>query len=128
VANADALMHPQAQFTNRYFHRSIGNVTKALMQDIGWTLGNSIEEIESNLTFSVFPNPSNEQIQVLARNLEGTTITVRLVDVSGKTIRQTEIFKNEIVVDVSDFERGVYFVILISESDSYLGTTKLIVN
>lgn len=128
IANADALMHPQAQFSNRYFHRSIGNVTKALMEDIGWTLGNSIEELQADLSFVLYPNPSTAWVKILTANVEGSNLSIRVTDVTGKEIQRMDHFKKETILDVSDFEQGVYFVSLYTNTAIYLGTMKLIVN
>jgi len=128
VPNADALMHLQAQFTNRYFHRSIGDVTEALMEDIGWTLGTSVEELGINNFIKVFPNPSNDQVKIQASNITDDFICVKLVDVSGKVVQKTKHSNDEATIDVSRIECGIYFVNVYLDSNQYIGTTKLIVN
>jgi len=60
-------------------------------------------------TFNVSPNPANEAVSI--ELLDNQIGTLKVVDLMGKNIFQEEI-SGQTTVDVSDFNNGVYFVIL----------------
>lgn len=59
----------------------------------------------SNSEFSVYPNPSSDEINISSENLDGTE-TFNIVDVTGKTVFTS---KNS-SINVSKLIAGVYFV------------------
>ncbi len=71
-----------------------------------------IESVYSNNSCSVYPNPSNGQVTVqLPISLDD--IEVKILDVTGKVV-MTEMVKqnvnNDINIDVSHLQNGIYFV------------------
>lgn len=83
-----------------------------------------VDELDNNVNFSVYPNPSNgeftlnlnsktsDNVSLVVRNLVGQTIISKKVAVSGKTVE---------TISLSDYSKGVYFLTIDNN------TTKLIV-
>jgi hypothetical protein len=71
--------------------------------------------VDDNKLFStqIFPNPAKEfltiQLDVLGEK------TISLTDVNGKEIKSIVTNNRDVIVSVEDFQRGVYFVKIISE-------------
>lgn len=83
----------------------------------------SLEEILKNMV-SIYPNPANSQIIV---SLNGKQISdIHIVSTKGKVLRFLEASSPEVLIDLDDFEMGVYFVVVNSEGEFF--TSKLIVN
>lgn len=62
--------------------------------------------------FAIFPNPSNEIIAVQYNGLNTESLMVELMDVTGKVIKQTEIFPGSTIAyfDVRTLYSGTYLV------------------
>lgn len=64
-------------------------------------------------TFKVYPNPANSEVSIVLNDTELSTIEI--VDVTGKIIYTNKI-NNTTQINVSDWEKGVYIVRLISNN------------
>lgn len=79
----------------------------------------SVEAPEQNVTWSMYPNPASETMNVLIDNSQVGDVTLDIIDVSGKMV-WTEKFGlvsgvNQKVVSLSHLRSGIYFVILKNE-------------
>lgn len=75
-------------------------------------------------SFSVFPNPAGNQIQIQYPAINGKTQVI-ITDLSGRTIHSSLIVKNQTSVDISIVPSGIYFLTLLTDKTN-LGTVKLI--
>ncbi len=66
---------------------------------------------ENELSFNVYPNPVKEQIKISGDFLKAM---IDVVDQKGRTIKSIEIINGELL-NVSDLEKGIYFLRLKSE-------------
>jgi len=65
-------------------------------------------------TFSIVPNPANNQIEITSM---GNFNTVEVINFLGQTvISQPNINSNNVTLDISTLNNGIYFVRLISEN------------
>jgi hypothetical protein len=83
-----------------------------------------VNEVENDINFNVFPNPSNgvfninfssneeNNVNLTVKNVVGQTVITETVNVSGKTNHQ---------ISLTDYSKGIYFLTVGSE------TVKLIV-
>jgi hypothetical protein len=74
--------------------------------------------------FIVFPNPATGIITVDAARKFSSTASLQLFDISGREIRNEKNIHGRTTIDVSGFERGIYFIQL---SDANHNATKKIV-
>ena len=72
---------------------------------------------------SVYPNPANDWISLIV-NQDGTQL-VRIMDATGRTIKQNVIYGNENQIEISDLKTGVYFLQVTDEGGNIV--TKRIV-
>lgn len=75
---------------------------------------------------TIFPNPASGMVAVTAREMNGG-ITIRITDVSGRTLKTQYLSSNDNRVDISELKPGVYFVSL-AEKNNATTVQKLIVN
>ena len=80
---------------------------------------------------SLFPNPAKEDLTIILEDIVDTDIEVNIVNVLGADI--SKVYKGEVVskyqeifTDLSSFDKGIYFVKVVSNGDVIL-TDKLIV-
>ena len=80
--------------------------------DCAKTLGESIEELTSSLL--LYPNPVNDRLYIETQTLTLTqTLSIEIYDIYGRLqdYRTTRLQDN-LVIDVSNFKSGVYFVMI----------------
>lgn len=71
------------------------------------------------LDFLLYPNPSNQFVQITIPNATEMIDTVTLYDVLGKSIKViNKIASNPLTLDVSEIQKGIYFVEIQTESNS----------
>ena len=83
-----------------------------------------INDINNNFSFDIFPNPAKNQISITGvQNIE----TIDIFDITGKNAKHitTTQFSNY-VIDISDLEKGVYFIKL-NTLNKVSSTRKLII-
>ena len=76
--------------------------------------------------FTIYPNPASTTINI--SNVQGITInTVRLYNSLGQVIVQNTVSpeKADFMLDVSDFETGIYYIVL--DTDNQLYTVKFLI-
>jgi photosystem II stability/assembly factor-like uncharacterized protein len=104
-----------------YFHADGG------VEEFGWDATVSCEDIVTSInensdnSFRIYPNPANTYVQVESKNLKGESIKV--FDITGKIVKSTIInsYNEELVtIDISDLEKGVYFIKINSSSQKFI--------
>lgn len=102
---------------NAWFAVGVGPATTCT-----YTLDNS-EIINLNESFNVFPNPASNQIHISLPILDSPSLII-VNDMSGKLLFETNTNNPNLMIDVSNFESGVYLVTYLNEKVT--GTKKFI--
>ncbi len=79
------------------------------------------DQIEDNPDLKIFPNPTNNAIQITGNpsiNNKNFTIT----NILGKTVKSGKIKSSDDIIDLSDFNSGVYYL----KIEDYLNAFKII--
>lgn len=67
----------------------------------------SLDALENpNIPFSIFPNPTNQQLNIEIENVE--ILQIDIIDLSGKRVKT--ISQNTSTLDVSNLNNGIYFI------------------
>ena len=74
--------------------------------DLGHIYSTSVEETDDLSVAKIYPNPANHSITI--RGAE--RVNMQLMNVAGQIVYSESNLSNEITIDVSQFDRGVYFV------------------
>lgn len=86
----------------------------------------SINEVVAEaVTFSVYPNPTSDVVNVTVNGDLGGKTTVTLTDLSGKTVSTAVVVNNVATIDVSNLTAGMYLVNVSNANLSH--TSKVIV-
>lgn len=62
----------------------------------------------SNMDVKLFPNPTSDKITIQSDNFKNTTL--QITDILGKQISQQILSKSEIILDLSNYSNGQYFL------------------
>ncbi len=76
--------------------------------------GVSIDEIEN--IFSIYPNPAKDFIKLSTVN--GQLTAVKIYNYLGILVEETEAFSNEVEINVSAYNTGIYFIEAVTERES----------
>mgnify|MGYP006072292513 CR=1 FL=1 len=76
-----------------------------------------IQEFKANRTFAVYPNPANDFVTIDASLLDNTNQVV-VTNSIGQVVLQKSLSVLDNKIDVANFENGIYFMILNTESGS----------
>lgn len=83
----------------------------------------SISAVKDAISFHLFPNPSNQYIEVRANS---PIQTITLVDISGNVVYKSDIpYLTKANINIESFANGLYFVILTNEQGE--GRQKLVI-
>lgn len=67
--------------------------------------GTSIDEHQN--AFMIYPNPAKDLVKISA--ISGQSSLVRIYNVMGMTVEEIEMNSDNIEINISDYERGIYF-------------------
>ena len=74
---------------------------------------------ELSESFSVYPNPARDQLNIVFNQAQEKNIFVKLLDISGREIQNLQVSsvigENRVYMDVSTLSRGIYLACLISD-------------
>lgn len=76
----------------------------------------------TNHTFSVFPQPANEQIEVISNE---QIESYKIFDLNGQVLTEEYYFKNKII-DVANLPKGIYLLQLLN-NNNFISTKKIII-
>ena len=78
---------------------------------------------KQNLNFSLFPNPSSNQLQFKYDGYNQQFVNIEIVDICGKIVINKNHHSN--VIDVSQLNAGLYFI-TISENGKQIAKQKFV--
>ena len=106
-----------------------GNQQVVLVEGTGTAIV-GINELENQLSVSVFPNPANELIQVQLENVLGSKPlngVIRVIDQKGKQVLAQSFSSTLIELDVSFIKAGTYILDIIL-GPGLNSTRKIVIN
>lgn len=71
-----------------------------------------IKEISSTNNINIYPNPTNESATITSQE---TIKTIQVYNFSGALVKEYKVNKNEIKLNLSSFNKGVYLLLIESE-------------
>lgn len=85
-------------------------------------LGNalSLNEVENNVTFGVYPNPANDFVTISDAN----GAQVRILDMLGRTLITKSVKSNNETISINDLNNGMYMIQIVKDGNT--STQKLI--
>lgn len=66
------------------------------------------ENVDDRASVNVFPNPAQDQLTVQVNDAQAETHHVRVIDATGRTIREERLVGTRAEVDMRTFSRGTY--------------------
>ncbi|MBO6518126.1 MAG: T9SS type A sorting domain-containing protein [Bacteroidia bacterium] len=134
IVNADSIEYsPKANFTGKdQIYYGICNSGSKYNWDTGIVYidvvaMSSLEVIEDEPEFSIYPNPSREVITLkVSPEALSPELHISIIDVLGTTIKEIPIIKASTKLNIKELNIGIYFFQLQDES-GIIATRKMIV-
>lgn len=84
----------------------------------------SVQEFESNITFSIYPNPTFDYVNFSAKNHQ-TDLSIIIFDMSGKELIRSIYSPNtNLKIDLSHVQSGIYLM-QVTDGTTILKTLKI---
>ncbi len=90
--------------------------------EIGNNLITSVPDANENRRVIIYPNPASDEIFI--QSYDQDFFSIKIIDVLGRTVKSAS-FSQETSIDVSNLEKGVYFVQVANEENTI--TRKIVV-
>ncbi|MCK4662264.1 MAG: T9SS type A sorting domain-containing protein [Bacteroidales bacterium] len=86
-----------------------------------------IDELNfNNQSISIFPNPTNEIINIEIKSQKIKLFNAEIYNIQGKLIFMKQYKSNSINIDISDLSKGIYLLKLKDENGSIIKTKKIV--
>ena len=98
-----------------------GTCTQSFNKDIVIVNSQSIEELQKETGFKIYPNPTKGNLQLVINNEQLLNKNIEILDVNGKTIKQFAIAnKVKQSLDISILSKGIYFVKIGKQTERFV--------
>ena len=69
-----------------------------------------VNEISENTEIKIYPNPANDELNIVQSAMSNQQLAVSILDALGKTIIASITFNNSATINTSSLSEGMYFV------------------
>lgn len=105
---------------------SNGSVAQGVQQPFEISVVLGLEEAENiSLNLMAYPNPATDRLTLKADNYDN--LSFQLFDLTGKLLHNAKIKSNETVINMQDYQFGVYFLKVFNTSKE-IKTFKILKN
>lgn len=85
-----------------------------------------VEELQDNFGMSVFPTPTSDNITVNIEAEFSGTVSLKIVDVTGKIVLQNATSSLRSIMDVETLSNGIYILQAIDANDKIIGRSRIV--
>lgn len=90
---------------------SNGSVAQGVQQPFEISVVLGLEEAENiSLNLMAYPNPATDRLTLKVDNYDGANLSFQLFDLTGKLLHNVKVKSNETVINMQDYQFGVYFL------------------
>jgi hypothetical protein len=81
---------------------------------------------ESFYDINVFPNPTDNQVEIVVENKNHQSLNLQIIDFSGKVVKSQEINKSHTSISINDLKSGIYLFNIFDTNGNKVYTEKVI--
>lgn len=87
----------------------------------------SLEEVNSsNISLKLFPNPANQEFNLVIEGTSESMFYLRITNISGQLVREKSFTEAKYTVNIDELLPATYFVEIVNEDGSYYNKLKLV--
>lgn len=107
---------------------SNGSVAQGVQQPFEISVVLGLEEAENiTLNLMAYPNPATDKLTLKVDNYDGANLSFQLFDLTGKLLHNAKVKSNETVINMQDYQFGVYFLKVLN-TNKEIKTFKILKN
>jgi len=107
---------------------SNGSVAQGVQQPFEISVVLGLEEAENiSLNLIAYPNPATDRLTLKLDNYENNNLSFQLFDLTGKLLHNEKIKSNETIINMLDYQFGIYFLKVYS-TEKEIKTFKILKN
>ena len=81
---------------------------------------NTVQPVDDGPNFDLFPNPSNGMVRIFLRTNDPQKKKIRIMSVLGEMVLENELEKNDLELDLSRLQKGLYIVTINDKTGVYV--------
>lgn len=85
-----------------------------------------IDEATPNISLSIFPNPTSDNLTLQISEYEGEKLQYKIFDVQGKLLKNSVIRSNQTTIDMTALPSATYFIEVVNNKNKKIQTFKII--
>jgi hypothetical protein len=126
VGSGGSLCYSVGQIVYSTYEGTNGSLAQGVQQPFEIYVG--LQEVKGiTLSCSVYPNPTSDVLTLKVENLDHSTLSYSLYNMSGKRLENKTLVGNETSIDMSKLVAGTYFL-KVTDNDKEVSTFKIIKN
>lgn len=86
----------------------------------------AIEDFDINYQARVFPNPTQDLLQVEIQNFEG--LNFKMYDIQGRQLSKEKLNSINTTINTTPYAKGLYLLVILNENNQLLKTYRIIKN
>jgi hypothetical protein len=102
------------------------NTSRSNIRQGSIAVESGITQLDRNKSVSVYPNPANENVTIDISGAGFLVANLKLYNIIGEMVYQTEITSASTVIPVSSFAKGVYTIVIANKGVNVF--KKLVIN
>lgn len=104
-----------------------GTVSQGVQQAYEiFTVG--INETELNISLSVFPNPTADNLTLLISDYKKVNLTYQLYDMHGELLNNGQVTAQQTQINTASLSPAVYFILIVNQENKQVQSFKIIKN
>ncbi len=118
-------VEPFSEGFGNYFETQENRLVGYIIDGIPHGDTTSVSEIDYSKFIQIFPNPTNNLINITTEQINGISI-LEMYDLRGRLIEK-QTFERDLTFDVSTYQNGIYFAIIKNEVGAVLHREKVVI-
>jgi hypothetical protein len=86
----------------------------------------AIEDFDINYQARVFPNPTQDLLQVEIQNFAG--LNFKMYDIQGRQLSNEKLNRINTTINTTPYAKGLYLLVILNENNQLLKTYRIIKN
>jgi hypothetical protein len=104
---------------------SIGTVSQGVQQAYEiFTVG--IKETKLNISLSVFPNPTTDNLTLLISDYNNEELSYHLFDIQGKLLSNGQVTAKQTQINTTNLTAATYFISVVNQENQKIQTFKIV--
>ncbi len=103
-------------------------ISEGIQQPFEIYIKSMLDENDKKSLVQVYPNPTNNFIEIGLNEASGIIASYKFFDINGKQLQEDNIFNNQSSISLAQFSNGLYFLKVFNDERQEIKVFKIIKN